>query len=427
MHIRKIFLATLVVLLAFFTADAQRERNPEFEALLRENPFRAGINTDPYEGGPYANTPAPKGYKPFYISHYGRHGSRSNWDEATYKALIASLEKADAAGILKPEGKTVLERARQCLEQHNGMDGRLTPRGAREHRGIAERMYKNFPDVFKKGSKNIRVISSTVPRVLISMTAFTDRLTELDPKFEISWDTGETYQKYIDPEVVEKFNDGMMQEMGRVPWSRTDSVAYLSRFFTDWKKASEIVGRFSRFEGQVFAVARITASFDLEDIFPLIPEESIYNSWARNNVSIYLGQANSMAFSRFRMPPALLTVKDIVDKADEVLADQSKDALCADLRFGHDYPFIAMCSAMGLEGIGQRLRADEINLKWFGSNYTPFAANLQIIFYKNKKGGDVLVKFLVNERETALMGVEPVTGPYYRWTDVRRKFTTLRY
>jgi hypothetical protein len=426
MHLRRILLVSFVALIAVFTADAQRERNPEFEAFLRENPFRAGINTDAYEGGPYENTPAPKGYKPFYISHYGRHGSRSNWDEANYKDLIESLEKAEQAGILKPDGKTVLERARQCLAAHNGMDGRLTPPGSREHMGIAERMYQRFPDVFKKGSKNIRVISSTVPRVLISMTAFTNRLTELDPKLNISWDAGETYQKYIDPE-VESFGREMYQEMSKVELSRTDSVEFLSRFFTDTKKASEIVGRFSRFESQVFAVARITASFELEDIFPLLPQESIYNNWARNNISLYLGQANSRAFSHNRMPPALLTVKDIVDKADEVLADTSKDALCADLRFGHDYPFIAMCSAMGLEGIGQQLSVDEINLKWFGAWYTPFAANLQMIFYKNKKGGDILVKFLVNERETKLMGVEPVSGPYYRWSDVRKKFTALKY
>jgi hypothetical protein len=426
MHIRKFLVATLAVVFAVLTADAQKNHNPEYEALLRENPFRSGINTDGYEGGPYADTPAPKGYKPFYISHYGRHGSRSNWDEANYRALIISLERAAAAGILKEDGKTVLERAKQCLAAHNGMDGRLTPPGAREHRGIAERMYKRFPDVFKKGSKNIRAISSTVPRVLISMTAFTDRLTELDPKFEISWDAGETYQKYIDPEVP-SFSREMYAEIAKLDMDRTDSVAFLSRFFTDTKKASEIVGRFSRFESQVYAVARITASFELEDIFPLLPEESIYNNWARNNISLYLGQANSKAFGHIRMLPALLTVKDIVDKADEVLADTSKDALCADLRFGHDYPFIAMCSAMGLEGIGQNLATEEVNLKWFGPWMTPFAANLQMIFYKNKKGGDVLVKFLVNERETALMGVEPVSGPYYRWSDVRKKFTTLRY
>ena len=426
MHIKRLLLAVFAATITAFAASAQDARNPEFEAFLRENPFRAGINTDGYEGGPYENTPAPKGYKPFYISHYGRHGSRSNWDEDSYKALIESLEKAEQAGILKPEGKTVLERARQCLEKHNGMAGRLTPPGAREHRGIAERMYQRFPEVFKKGSKNIRVISSTVPRVLVSMAAFTDRLTELDPKLDISWDTGETYQKYIDPE-VESFNREMFQEMSKIEMPRTDSVEFLSRFFTDTQKASEIVGRFSRFESQVFAVARITASFELEDIFPLLPEESIYNNWARNNLSLYLGQANSKAFSHHRMPPALLTVKDVVDKADEVLADKSKDALCADLRFGHDYPFIALCSAMGLEGIGQQLPIEEVNLKWFGAWYTPFAANLQMIFYKSKKSDDILVKFLVNERETKMMGIEPVSGPYYRWSDVRKKLTSLHY
>ena len=30
-----------------------------------------------------APTPAPKGYTPFYISHYGRHGSRYAWNSKT--------------------------------------------------------------------------------------------------------------------------------------------------------------------------------------------------------------------------------------------------------------------------------------------------------------------------------------------------------
>ena len=46
------------------------------------------------------------------------------------------------------------------------------------------------------------------------------------------------------------------------------------------------------------------------------------------------------------------------------------------------------------------------------------ASNLQIIFYRNKKG-DVLVKFLYQEKERLLRGLEPVTGPYYRWEDVK--------
>ena len=52
--------------------------------------------------------------------------------------------------------------------------------------------------------------------------------------------------------------------------------------------------------------------------------------------------------------------------------------------------------------------------------------NLQMAFYKNKKG-QILVKMLYNEVERTITqcfipGVEiphPVTGPYYRWEDLR--------
>lgn len=39
-------------------------------------------------------TQAPKGYKPFYISHYGRHGSRYLISDADYKWVIELFDKA---------------------------------------------------------------------------------------------------------------------------------------------------------------------------------------------------------------------------------------------------------------------------------------------------------------------------------------------
>ena len=36
----------------------------------------SGSNYVAYRGPQKQLTPAPKGYKPFYLSHYGRHGSR---------------------------------------------------------------------------------------------------------------------------------------------------------------------------------------------------------------------------------------------------------------------------------------------------------------------------------------------------------------
>ena len=45
---------------------------------------------------------APKGYKPFYISHYGRHGSRYAWNDETYTLLRDVFPKAKELNVLTP-------------------------------------------------------------------------------------------------------------------------------------------------------------------------------------------------------------------------------------------------------------------------------------------------------------------------------------
>ena len=46
--------------------------------------------------------------------------------------------------------------------------------------------------------------------------------------------------------------------------------------------------------------------------------------------------------------------------------------------------------------------------------------NLQFIFYRSDpKDQDVLFKVLLNEEE-ATLPLQPVSGPYYRWSDFRQ-------
>ena len=42
-----------------------------------------------------------------------------------------------------------------------------------------------------------------------------------------------------------------------------------------------------------------------------------------------------------------------------------------------------------------------------------------LCLYTNKKGKDILVKFLMNEKETLIPELTAVQGPYYRWEDVK--------
>jgi hypothetical protein len=59
---------------------------------------------------------------------------------------------------------------------------------------------------------------------------------------------------------------------------------------------------------------------------------------------------------------------------------------------------------------------------WNNYDIFPMGCNVQLIFYKPKKGkGDILVKALLNENETTLP-LQAVSGPYYKWSDFRDYF-----
>ena len=98
---------------------------PELADALRADRMRVGGNLIPYSHGDLSETPAPKGYKPFYISHYGRHGSRHTWAGDRYELLFGIFGKADSLGILSDKGRAAWRESELVYEAWNGMDGRL--------------------------------------------------------------------------------------------------------------------------------------------------------------------------------------------------------------------------------------------------------------------------------------------------------------
>ncbi|MCR5364554.1 MAG: histidine-type phosphatase, partial [Prevotella sp.] len=88
---------TLLALLLTMTLSAQTARDE-----IRANKFLAGSNYLDYDRqlSTQPLTPAPKGYVPFYLSHYGRHGSRWLISNDSYTSVTRPLEKAREAGKL---------------------------------------------------------------------------------------------------------------------------------------------------------------------------------------------------------------------------------------------------------------------------------------------------------------------------------------
>ena len=103
---KKIFLFLPTLLLALLPLQGQ-----DLRTLLRENPERYANIHHSYEA-PEAivDTPAPKGYEPFYVSHYGRHGSRYMTSMKSVTRVSHLFDSLDSLQLLTDEGKETLEQ-----------------------------------------------------------------------------------------------------------------------------------------------------------------------------------------------------------------------------------------------------------------------------------------------------------------------------
>ena len=97
------------------------------------------------------------------------------------------MREADGNGVLTELGKRTLCILDSVSRIAKGRYGELTPLGARQHKGIAERMYKNFPEVFK-GQAQVDARSTIVIRCILSMEAECLELQSLNPRLQFKND-----------------------------------------------------------------------------------------------------------------------------------------------------------------------------------------------------------------------------------------------
>ena len=141
-------------------------------------------------------TPAPEGYTPCYISHYGRHGSRFLIDTMDYVRPINILAKAEAEGKLTDMGCDVLDKVRAMYRESHKRWGELTLLGAQQHRDIARRMMQRFPEVFRD-TAHVDARSTVVIRCILSMTNCLMQLQAMNPQLRISHDASDFDMYYM--------------------------------------------------------------------------------------------------------------------------------------------------------------------------------------------------------------------------------------
>jgi broad specificity phosphatase PhoE len=384
-------------------------------------------------------TKAPAGYKPFYISHYGRHGSRFHQPADHYQELYNTLAKADSLGKLTDLGKSLLERAKYLDEYAAPRAGDLTQLGVAQHQGIAKRMVKNFPELFKNDAY-VEAYASTSTRCVVSMAAFLEELRAQKPKLDIHQESGKYLMAFISPldfgKIIGESNTPAWQKENEKLYSHVDPTRMMRAIFSDTayiKKnvnAGELFSRIYEIGNSLQGSPEIEFNFD-----DLWTEEEMTARWHAQNAWWYSVLGNNPFSKKQGLDNARPLLKNVLDEADKVIAADTAKAdktakpakkTTATLRFGHDtviFPFVALLQ-LGTAGVET---ADMENLHKVYRDYeiSPMAANVQFVFYK-KKGSPILVKIMLNETEQTL----PVTcdtatvkncpaAPYYRWEDVR--------
>lgn len=413
---KNISLFFFALVLTALSAEAQ-----DYRQIIRENPAWAASNLYYYDYVETARTPAPKGYKPFYINHYGRHGSRYMSSSVETDAVRPVFEAADSAGWLTDAGKLFWNDLKAVFEEQEGMVGMLTSRGAREHRGMGERMALRFREVFKgKKDRNVvNCISSTSPRCLMSMTNFTDALDENTSGLSFDYKTGDKYYAYLayHPEVQEGLVLSGDQEMA---FRRAESApeVIISHFFSEPEKLAGLIGDPYIFERRLYMVSCMGHLTDYgKCLLEHFPEDVLVKNWEARNARFYVAYSNSEELPHYASDVAAPLLREMVREMDAAMEKESKVA--ADLSFGHDVTLMPLISHIGIEGMHEKLSFEDVNGRWSSSDFISMGSNIQFVFYRNKSG-DIIVKILYNEKETSLPGLEAFYGPYYRWEDLRQ-------
>ena len=401
---------------------------------FKENFYLSGSNYLDYDRQ-LSTTPltaAPKGYEPFYMSHYGRHGSRWLIGEGDYTNPLNTLRDANAEGKLTAEGKAVLDKLERFYPTTIKRLGELTTVGERQHHGIGSRMAKNFPEIFKAKNVAIDARSTVVIRCILSMEAECEELAAANPTARIHNDVSESFQYYLNHDWSDRIRQASREgrKVRNIYERKYNHPQRLMKvLFNDQDYVYENV-RASSLMRQLFELASNMQSHDTDiELYSLFTEEEIYDQWRIRNVGWYLDYGAAPQTRSIMPYNQVELLKNIIETADTIVGVSKAQTPQATLRFGHEVCVMPLACLLELGQCGAVVEnLDTLDNVWRNYRIFPMACNIQLVFYRPMKGkqGDILVKAMLNEREMTLP-VKPVSGPYYRWADLREYYKNKIY
>ncbi|MCH5232705.1 MAG: histidine-type phosphatase [Muribaculaceae bacterium] len=421
--IRKyIFIACMIVSTGFVSRS---------QTLEDVDYFEAGGNYYCYpwlDKNPPVQTPAPEGYEPFHLEHYGRHGSRWHIGDNNYDKPYILLKKAHEAGKLTPLGEEVFQVVCEVRDEFKkGRDGELSDKGAVQHQGIGRRMAENYPEIFNPNT-NIDARSTIVIRSILSMFNGLNGIKTVVPEVKIKTDASNAdmwYMNFHDSVIWANYAKADSTIYRDFQKKHANKGEYLKKIFNDPLYAADSIG--SSLFNPLYALLVNTQShygqpWLTDSVFTI---EEARERWMIRNANWFIQCGNSkLTDNRQPFSQANLLI-NIIESADTAINSANQSV---NLRYGHDTIVMPLTCLLELNEFGNEINDLELldEMGWHDYLAVPMGANIQIIFYRPdskqvSSPEDVLIKVLLNEEEATLpLGRD--SGPYYKWNDFKEYY-----
>lgn len=435
---------TLILSISGLSCLAQPE-------VVLGDPFKSSGLDNIYDFDAQICTAAPKGYEAFYISHYGRHGSRYPYTATVATALLDMLHEAGEKENLSEYGSGLMARLELFMEKAGNHIGELTDLGRQQQYRLAGEMAERYPQAFRKGAV-VTAQASSSPRSILSMASFCTALARKCPSIRI-----DQFQGFAETQAT-------APNMGRNPLRikgpglgnpyRESPAEFMQRRFPEF--TDTVLGKM--FKDPYAALGDRDVQYLMDHIYMLIggmnslPDgvrmdfsdiatpETLARMWELDNYQRFCEYIDYTA-------SCCSVFKDIIERADARLAllDSAAGKLegraagraegavgraeGADLRFGHDHVLMSLLMIADIDSFGELPENPDELGHVFQTFRSPMAANLHFVFYRPKNGrGPILTGLSLNGQPARLsaldkeLGISPDESAFYRWDDVKAWF-----
>lgn len=368
--------------------------------------------------GSYMPYPAPDGpiefadsLTPVFVNHVGRHGARFPSSPKYAVSLRGILLKADSLGTITADGRQLLQLTDFVIDYAHNRWGALDSLGMDEQRGIASRMFMNFPRLFDGTS--INAISTYAPRCVMSMYEFTHQLDRLNNSIQITTSSGRQNSSLLRPFDV---NPDYLEWRKKNAWEGTYDEFVMETIPSD--PLYRILGQDYQLPDDWQSVAMDEYSFlagmsamgfnvDIEPYFTL---QEYNDLWSCANLKQYLVRT---ATTLSTIPGEITSplILDLVRTGDEAVRGTSPVTVC--LRFGHAETLMPLLSQLHLPGCYYMTNYfDTVAQHWCNFYVVPMASNLQMIILRSDTGRYYMATYLNERPITLIPGDDRVIVPY---------------